>query len=980
MKVNRINKKGNVIIIGFIVLIFSSLLVLSNIDMLNNGFDFKKTDDNNIRFDYNDKWIELVVADKNNNKLINYSLEYYEENPIIEVIEVKEEVIAEDEVVLDVQEEKIDKIINKTFKKIDKPIFFNGFVRYGLSLGSNIDKSNVNIIINSSEKLQQIDRLKLGYLDTETESIFDIFETSKSYNLKVLDFTDLQDKNPDGVISLVNENNQWILKTTGVTDFDPTITDIYTSNLGGTYNQTEWYSTWSGLGLQDDGVLLYTFDENTTGNIVSDIDYSVNDLNDTHGLYNLGDNQDGYSAFNTGVVGNALSFDGVGNYLRRQNATTPDTTYLTLNTTDEYSVNLWFKTNDSRPQMMVFHGGTDQIRFRWTSTYLGVSFYSPVTGYEHTYSVGTIPSNNNWYMATFIMYQGNLTYYINGAFDSSLLLAINNYTANDYTDIGTGSGSDNYFNGTIDEVKIFNRSLSAEEISAIYGNESLGVSDPNMDRVNLTIEATMNDTVTNLDNIEFDSSTYGNNWTIANYYRPYYNLTGGYSGTGAYEFDGNNDYISITDSTNNLFAFNTSNFSVSLWLKTNQSTNYFVEVSRVSTYGWSAQIQGGVNSGVPDFFLATNPDGNSNCANWGGKSVTDNLWHNVVYMMNDTGRYIYIDGVYEVACAGTYDLYQAGLNLNIGILQGIYYNGTLDEIKLFNRSLDETEILALNNSNPLMRFYNSGDYISNSHSISTGIDSWDNVTINCTMFNNTVQVDNDCGSNVTVNVRTSVDNSTWGDWVTTTQDGNSYNINTLLTSQFFQYQLYGLSSNDLTPLVTQVDVNYTARGVGGGGGGGASGGFATSPNITIDILNNPKHNYILGNTVELNVQTYKDNDAFESLLTSKIYVDNTPTFILLEPEITKDSTIKGRFKVKYLLDDKLIKNGQYTIDLTATTLDKAYSGKQYFKINVGKSAQVQNLIFTSDGKLTDFSIISILIIISILVVIFIMSMIKLFSG
>jgi hypothetical protein len=84
-----------------------------------------------------------------------------------------------------------------------------------------------------------------------------------------------------------------------------------------------------------------------------------------------------------------------------------------------------------------------------------------------------------------------------------------------YRDIAVDNAD---FNGTMDEVIIWNRSLSASEIQAVY-----------KEGLNSKKEAK-------------DYSGYQNTGTVIN---ATYNATAGYDGWGAYEFDGKDDYIKI---------------------------------------------------------------------------------------------------------------------------------------------------------------------------------------------------------------------------------------------------------------------------------------------------------------------------------------------------------------------------------------------------------------------------------------------------
>jgi hypothetical protein len=100
------------------------------------------------------------------------------------------------------------------------------------------------------------------------------------------------------------------------------------------------------------------------------------------------------------------------------------------------------------------------------------------TYYAATISVSGL-DNNVWYHAVGTYDGGTVTLYLNGAFVDDNTNPSGSITSNN-NPICIGSEATvsldctggAYFNGTIDDVMIFNRSLSAEEITALYANTS----------------------------------------------------------------------------------------------------------------------------------------------------------------------------------------------------------------------------------------------------------------------------------------------------------------------------------------------------------------------------------------------------------------------------------------------------------------------------------------------------------------------------
>jgi parallel beta-helix repeat protein len=83
---------------------------------------------------------------------------------------------------------------------------------------------------------------------------------------------------------------------------------------------------------------------------------------------------------------------------------------------------------------------------------------------------------DKWYFITCTYNGTGITYYINGSFDSSAARTGYPFYYNTMPFIGNSYLGTSYFNGTIDEVRIYNISLRAEQIQALYNRTDLIVS------------------------------------------------------------------------------------------------------------------------------------------------------------------------------------------------------------------------------------------------------------------------------------------------------------------------------------------------------------------------------------------------------------------------------------------------------------------------------------------------------------------------
>jgi len=171
------------------------------------------------------------------------------------------------------------------------------------------------------------------------------------------------------------------------------------------------------------------------------------------------------ATWTTGKFGSALSFDGEDDYVDCGNDES-------LNITDALTIEAWVKpaADISGSGTRVFlekmnaYGLVYGFNAGHLEVYLGgaTRILYPVTLYK-----------NNWYHLVGVWEgstTGNVYLYINGE-----NVASGDYTGSITSDhalqIGGGeawSGAWRYFNGTIDEVRIYNRALSAEEIKRLF--------------------------------------------------------------------------------------------------------------------------------------------------------------------------------------------------------------------------------------------------------------------------------------------------------------------------------------------------------------------------------------------------------------------------------------------------------------------------------------------------------------------------------
>jgi hypothetical protein len=187
--------------------------------------------------------------------------------------------------------------------------------------------------------------------------------------------------------------------------------------------------------------------------------------------------------------------------------------------------------------------------------------------------------------------------------------------------------------------------------------------------------------------VAVDATGNGDNGTVSN---ATWNSSGKVNG--CLNFNGTNSYVRITKPVSN-------DFSIVCWVKTTQTA---------ATGQWydGAGLVDGDHAGVANDFgtaLVGNKFafgiGNPDTTIVSTSPINDGNWHLcVATRVQSTGVFsVYVDGNLEATGAGNTNALNASSILMFGQIAsgGGYFNGSLDEIKIFNRALGNNEVTAL---------------------------------------------------------------------------------------------------------------------------------------------------------------------------------------------------------------------------------------------------------------------------------------------
>lgn len=289
---------------------------------------------------------------------------------------------------------------------------------------------------------------------------------------------------------------------------------------------------------------------------------------------------------------------------------------------------------------------------------------------------------DEWYH---IVYTSNgsepLKLYVNGVLRTNLIVTNFNWTTFAIDGLGfyLASSTEN-LTGKLDQLRIFNKALTPLEVASLY-NETTPMEEPMSVQVDPFKDGSGKALYRLEGNALDESGNYNGTPTSVTY------------GSGRFGrcavFNGSTSQItsSYSSSSNSVQSF-------SFWFKANASSfSSLLGCSDNSTYG-GIIVQWYLNKLQ---ILTSNSSGNA----WNSLVTTStlaiNTWHHAVVVLTGSAISVYINGVLD----GSISSLSASASLRsmwVGYGgAGSCFNGSIDEVRIFNRALTQPEVTALYN-------------------------------------------------------------------------------------------------------------------------------------------------------------------------------------------------------------------------------------------------------------------------------------------
>ena len=410
------------------------------------------------------------------------------------------------------------------------------------------------------------------------------------------------------------------------------------------------------------GVALYQFNGNA---------------NDVSGNYN--GTWGGTEAYTTGVFGQAANFNG-GSYI---------STNGNISGGQDFTISLWCYLNTSSAQESLFTMGsaTNNGFFIYRS---GQQLALDSFGFTR-YNNNTFFTENTWQHLVITYSSGTNNIYLDGSFVDTFSYTWNiNASATTY--IGAQiAGYSRYLNGKLDQVRIFNTALDPLEIEALY-TEELCICDGTVDTLDILGDGSCIATYTLDGNANDLSGNYSGTPTDVSYGVGEFDLAG--------VFNGSTSKIELP-----LTTLGSSSFSISMWIKFNSvgsgSTQQYLftkyKNSASGTYGMLCQKA--ANQDTINFIAYNTSNGTYGTVNT-TTAMTAGVWYNYVLVFNSGSAitaYLNSSSEATTGTSGTFGQNTAEVTVGAYWAGATYLDGSIDQVRIFNKALNSTEVTTLYN-------------------------------------------------------------------------------------------------------------------------------------------------------------------------------------------------------------------------------------------------------------------------------------------
>ena len=292
----------------------------------------------------------------------------------------------------------------------------------------------------------------------------------------------------------------------------------------------------------------------------------------------------------------------------------------------DFSIEMWIRTTDTgRSRLFSSSYGNTGYSFEISDSH-GGALRTYLNGEEHTDDVSI--ADGKWHHVVTVRDMGNtVRMYIDGVISYSGSTSVLGFSSSHRTIIGSDpEGSSDHFDGTMDDVRVYNRALTEEEIrssSRSMDNSMVGYWDLDEGSGPAARDRSGNENDVILLEEPNGAAADGPTWTV------------GIKGPGL-GFDGVND-LAASGTVHDLFDLSGKPLSVSVWFRWDGETD---NASEYVIYDIMGLYTAAVRNGHFQYTFAPHTDW------YGGNSfpVTAGKWHHAVLSTDGLRHILYRDG------------------------------------------------------------------------------------------------------------------------------------------------------------------------------------------------------------------------------------------------------------------------------------------------------------------------------------------------
>ena len=373
-------------------------------------------------------------------------------------------------------------------------------------------------------------------------------------------------------------------------------------------------------------------------------------------------------------------------------------TVISLSHTANWSISVWAKTTNAGTLYIMTHQSGNPVTNAIRVVSGKINYYH-YNGAWNSESGSATVNDGNWHLLTWVNNgDSTLDMYVDGVLDADNVASNNSGPLNR---IGNSWAGDSGFVGTLDEFRIYNRSLSASEVKQLYNMGAGKMNASQNNRATSGLIGLWSFNGPDISNgVALDRSGQGNNGYLTNIATSTF-YDAGKVGQ-AFNFDGTDDYVNI----GNVSALNferTDSFSVGVWVKTADTTTgrEILGNGAYSQSGWSVinidtnQVRFALaNSATNRVVIDANPPA----------SYYTGSWTHIVFTYDGTslasGVKSYMNGALVTQDTVTDALSSSiqtanSFRIGYGYHTSNVFNGSLDEVRIYNRVLTAAEVKQL---------------------------------------------------------------------------------------------------------------------------------------------------------------------------------------------------------------------------------------------------------------------------------------------